>query len=415
MKKLNFTSGLMLAMLFLGANAGNAIYYHGAPHSGAVQVSFSAAQSDGYATDKAVILQQIAVDREMLFNYPFIGSQYYWPASELQKRGLHSPSDLITWNYGCPIKDDNIYRLDYYLNENRTTPGFLNYYYHSKAYTGIAGLFYYAVKSRTEAYNRLEVNMRYASSDATPVIKRTIRYGEWKTIKYNTEYAYNEITPLSLSVTHSLRADSTLRRSNYTSYIFRDQLIPLLSQYVIYSIHYEVTFENHTLPPITINHAVNITADKGITTVPALGGPIFVESNYDFVFKVYSDKDITVTTSRGRDAEGVMIVKNYNGTFGVTIRRVTSNMTIYIRQVPALQSGIDESSQTGNETVASDDAVWAADGVLYVRTPNPGMLSVFTIAGQLYKQLPVDGNQPFNLPKGIYIVLLNGKTYKVVL
>jgi len=401
-------------MLFGGVDAGHAIYYHGVPHSGAVQVTLSAAQSNNYATDKAVMFQQMAVDREMVFNYPYTGSPYYWSASELQKKSFHSPSGQFTWYYGCPVKDGNIYRPDYYLNEDRTTPGFLNYYYNTKTYQGLAGLFYYAIKSNTEAYNRIEVNMKYVSSDATPIIKRTIKYGAWTTVKYNTEYAHNEITPLSLSVTHDLKADSTIRRSNYTSYIFKDQLIPLLTQYVMYSIHYEVIFENYTIPPVIINHGINIVADKGITTVPALGGPVYVTSNSDFVFRVFSNNDITVTTSRGGDATGVMVVKNYNGTFDVTIRRVTSNFTIYIRQVPASLSGIDESSQTGNEAVVSN-AVWAANGMLYVRTQDPGTLSVFTLSGLLYKQLPVNRNQSFSLPKGNYIILLNGRTYKIVL
>ena len=414
MKNSTITLGLMLFLLFQGANAGYAIYYSGAPHFGAIKVTFSAPQSDGYATDKAVIFQQIAVDRQELFKYPYTGTPYFWSASELQKKSQNSPASQFLWNYGCPVKDGTIYRPDYYVNEDRTSPGFLNYYYNSKTWNSIAGIFYYAVKSNTQAYNRFEVNMRNTGS--TPVIKRTIKIGQWQTLYYNTDSARNELTPLPLTVTHYLKADSTFRYSNYTNYLFKDQIIPLLTQYVICSIHYEIEFGSTYYAPVTTNHGITIEAEKGITTTPnSLGGPIYVESNYDFIFRVYSDRDITVTTSRGRDADGVLIVNNHNGTYGVTIRRITSNFVIYVKYANTTQSGTGENNQTGNTSMASD-AVWAAGGMIHVRTANPaGTLAVYTMTGLLYKQLSVNDNYSLPLPKGHYIILLNGKSYKIVL
>lgn len=72
---------------------------------------------------------------------------------------------------------------------------------------------------------------------------------------------------------------------------------------------------------------------------------------------------------------------------------------------------------TANEKVVtvSNQSVYVEGNTLVLETEVPLKASVYTISGVLVKQQTVSGNAQIALVKGIYVVQLGNKTYKVVL
>ena len=70
--------------------------------------------------------------------------------------------------------------------------------------------------------------------------------------------------------------------------------------------------------------------------------------------------------------------------------------------------------------IFSDDAsfeeqtVWATNGLIYIRSVETVDVQVYTITGQLSKQLKVTGEMIIPMPKGLYLVRLGSVVRKVV-
>ncbi|MDR2917136.1 MAG: T9SS type A sorting domain-containing protein [Tannerella sp.] len=433
MKKMKFTLGLALSMLFLGASVSHAaiMYDNSKPNNGAIPVSIYVNKCEFYAGE-GVTLHKVAADPTGYYqynvNYPDLRSGWQFPANSLHDNDAAWTISNF-WSYGNPLSAS---AYDYLINEAPGSAGYLNYYVPGIPTGTTAGLFYYNVKSGTSAYNRIQVQLGYVNgNELMPVIKRTITVGKFT---YNASQGRNNLSSENIELYDFLVADSSWfrpdmdRKSGIATYIYNDQMLPLLDKEIIYSIKYEVSIhdevgspgENEYQPPVnsdvTIMRGVTIIAENGILTVPRSESDTIIAytpSHKDFTFKVYSSKDIEVTTNRGRDDEGVKITDNGDGSFDVTIRRVQSNIKVTVKSA-STESGTGEGGTTGN-TAPSDDAVWAANGTLYVQTANPATISVYSVTGQLHKQAFVNGSYSVAMSKGIYIVQLNGKTYKVVL
>jgi hypothetical protein len=60
--------------------------------------------------------------------------------------------------------------------------------------------------------------------------------------------------------------------------------------------------------------------------------------------------------------------------------------------------------------------VWAYGGNLHVHTPHAASLYVYTLSGRLYKQQTVsEGETVIPLIAGIYVVVIEGKTHKIII
>jgi 1-aminocyclopropane-1-carboxylate deaminase/D-cysteine desulfhydrase-like pyridoxal-dependent ACC family enzyme len=68
-----------------------------------------------------------------------------------------------------------------------------------------------------------------------------------------------------------------------------------------------------------------------------------------------------------------------------------------------------------NDALANNVAVWARGSRLYVRVDKPEMIEVYTSAGALCLQRIAGNDMSIPLPRGIYIVKLGDKRYKVAL
>jgi hypothetical protein len=77
---------------------------------------------------------------------------------------------------------------------------------------------------------------------------------------------------------------------------------------------------------------------------------------------------------------------------------------------------LEAGSDVNNEGAGAETKIWSNDGKLYVETSHEGILSAYTLTGELCLQETVTGGKArFTLPRGVYIARMHGKTYKVMI
>jgi len=419
MKKVKFTLGLMLSMLFAGASVSNAAgeYRSDRPISpdAKINVTYSVLFDSDYLAEGTKVQHGYFYYKE--------GSNV-WDNSDPQ--GFYTYGD--EWKYSHLFKIEN---------------GSYNYKYED--INGIETLVPIpsssaSYRGATRIYNRIRIPLAYVNgNEVKPVIKRTITLGSWGTKNHkigDKDVPHNNIIVSDVVLTPDfLVADSATvrakmdRGTSVAVYVYNDDVLELINKYTIYSIHYEITVRDEVAsggrdgepqPPVYTDtktlRGLKLNAQAGISTNPStVGNILYVPSAKDYTFTVTSAKPITVTSNHAQYSESnnrIKVANNYDGTYSVTIRTVQANLELNIEAVGT-------TSEHGNGTTAveavADDAVWAAGGVLYVKSANAGSVAIYSLTGQLYQQGPVSGSFSATLPKGIYIVQLNGKAYKVVL
>jgi hypothetical protein len=157
-----------------------------------------------------------------------------------------------------------------------------------------------------------------------------------------------------------------------------------------------------------IKRLIELPAFEGVRSSPPPGRH-YVNSRQDYtiefvpVSRNYSLENIAVTSgSVYQDVlGGMLLVRNADGTVSVTFRYVLEpllvNLTgvLYV-DIPDANADIDK------------NAIWSNENRMYVRTAQAGVLKVYTLIGQLYKQQEVvAGETSIPLPKGMYFVTLN--------
>lgn len=422
MKKVKFTLGLMLSMLFLGASVSNAAYDNARRHDRTISTTLSIGASE-YYTGLGVEFSQYAISH----------NGYY-----LNLGGNTNSGAISTYTTALPVKDSyttgNIGVWQYGGNVSHpVTNNAVDYYYSDalKRYVG-SGLYFLDVKDSIDVYNKFIVQLKYTNgNDLRPVIKRYITTGKW-----DFKDGRNQMTSTGIVLEETLIADSTWFRPNMehnsgvATYIFHDDILSLIDGLTIFSINYEVTtndevgtpdFGEYQPPvftePTTIRY-VKVDVESGLlTNLPKTYDSRHpIASHQNFVFEVKSDSKPSVSTNRERDEDGgVKVELKQAGIYKVTIARVQqSNLEVSVKSSTTESGTGGDDGETGNATLATD-AVWAAGGTLYAKTATTGSLSIYSITGQLYKTESISGSYTLSMPKGIYIVQLNGKAYKVVL
>ena len=380
MKKVNFTLGLMIAMLFMATNAYSANITH------TIGVTFSAQASELYG-GSGVTFNKLAIHP----NGSRVNiSTTSWSPAML----LDGEEDTESWSYGGTSISSSL---------------------------ASASSLYDFQHWSLKAINNFKVQVKYRNgNEVTPVLKRTITLSSVNNATLNDE---------GIIITHYFNADSSDyrpymdRKTDVATYVFNDQMLPLIYKYLVYSIDYELTLNDEVgtpgvgdnqLPVFTdteVYYNIGIEAQKGISTSLNTATAIFASAYSEFKFTVFSSKPIEITSSDSRYNKkgGIKIDNKENGSYDVTVAPLMGVMTLTISSVTT------ESDEVSNGFIAGADAVWAAGGMLYVKSAEQGTLSVYSITGQLNKQIPVSGSYSLALAKGIYIVKLNGKAYKVVL
>jgi len=432
MKKMRFTLGLVLSMLILGASVSYAqTYEDGYPHNGAITVSATVKPCDFFNSDVSINLRSVD-------NTPDVTGYSLGTMG-----GIINENNTIPWyrEYSVPYGRNNTGQVswenaniignnDFWFDPAMGTSGEWVPYQHP-----LGNLLYYIQKGNTKAYNRIQVELRYIEgNELQPIVIRKITTGKWTTTGSGTKR--NDLSSAGVVVEQVLKADTAWfrpymdRMTAVAYYVYEDQILPLLAKYPIYSIEYFISVHdefdspggNDYQPPVgsdvTVLRGIEIIPEAGIATSPStLGSVLYVPANKEFTFKVFSAKDITVRAEPANSSVNLppgLVRWELTGfnTYTVTIRRVEHNLNIYV-DFATSTSGEGDGDQTGNLAFDKNFA-YAALGTLYVRTDSPATLSIYSVTGQLVKQMQVSGNTSFPFPKGLYIVQLNGKAYKVI-
>lgn len=162
------------------------------------------------------------------------------------------------------------------------------------------------------------------------------------------------------------------------------------------------------VPPVApeITYMVSLPGVEGVATDPA-AGDYEVTSWSSFLFGLtldaaYSQSAPIVTTDRGETLKPRASDGKYQ------IKYVRSNVSILISGI------VKNPDPVANETIdTAVQKVYAAGGMLYVRTEAAAQVNVFNMQGRLLKSVMVSGETRMPLPQGIYIVRLNDRNYKV--
>ena len=376
MKKMKFTLGLAFSLLILGAGAAHAQQLA----QGGVRVSYVVKACNFYADDITI----------------------YQTVNNVTLQTINFDKDFIQ------AKDSVIDASDFWVYDS--LPGISNNLYEIHA-------------NNWDALTSFSINLAYVKgNDLEPIVKRTVTVGtlgdNWGIAQPLIQHVHylKEIIP------NGFFRPIMDRETGIAEYYYEEPIIPLFGQTVIYSIVYEISIHDKTHTPgytpydmptsadVYTQYGLQFVAGEELVIDPVTNGEVFYwPSQKDFVFTVKSAKPITVSTDADatRLAGGIIINDNVDGTFTVTIRKVNKVMKISVNAVST------ESDETGNEVIAGD-AVWAAGGLLNVQAGTAATLSIYTVTGQLYKQLPVSGSFTIPLAKGLYIVQLNGKAYKII-
>jgi hypothetical protein len=169
-------------------------------------------------------------------------------------------------------------------------------------------------------------------------------------------------------------------------------------------------------PPPVISRIVTILPlPEGVTSNPAPEVEHIILSGEDFICMLTvpdpDEWEPVIVTSR--IIEGV--TERLKGeriddtnVYGFVVRQIRQE---YVEISVTLEACNDVS----NEVAGAETKIWSHDGKLYVETSHEGILSAYTLAGELCLQEAVAGNARFTLPRGVYIAKMHGKICKVMI
>lgn len=155
-----------------------------------------------------------------------------------------------------------------------------------------------------------------------------------------------------------------------------------------------------------------------VVTLPVIPGAIVdkepgrhtLESRRDFTFTITptgnnASLQLTISTSRTSvpDSEGVIIEKNEDGSYTVTIREVQEPVEVYVDFV------------TSAGTV-ENNRIWTSGNQVYLQTDVPAQVQVYAISGAFVQSrtMPAGETAVVSLPKGFFLIVINGQTHKVI-
>ena len=156
------------------------------------------------------------------------------------------------------------------------------------------------------------------------------------------------------------------------------------------------------------------TETKPVTytvTLPMVEGAVLttetgttIKENEDFRFTI-TLKDGYKNSKPVVEANGKEILPDSKGWY--VVENVKTNIAITV-------SGIVKDDPTANMEIQGSLKVWGTDGYLHILSSKVGTAYVITYSGQLYKIITLTGGETItSLPSGIYIVRIDGQSYKI--
>lgn len=156
--------------------------------------------------------------------------------------------------------------------------------------------------------------------------------------------------------------------------------------------------------PKPVTYTVTLPVIEGVVLTSETGTAI--KENEDFIFTI-TLKDGYKNSKPVVKANGKEILPDSKGRY--VVKNVKTNITITV-------SGIVKDDPTANLEIQGSLKVWGADGHLHILSSKVGEARVITYSGQLYKIITLTGGETItSLPSGIYIVRIDGQSYKIYL
>ena len=419
MKKVKFTLGLMLAMLFIGAN-----------------ISYAAADLEPERPDKPYA-HELNDDNLGGYTIPvgvFIDASSSY--ANTQSLTAFTTNDAIKVGIIETASDGTVSSSgDYSLGGGEDLRLVAGYYDGATSYTSGYYMFeelndFLHDYTKIEEYAKINLSF-HKGKEVMPFLKRTILTGVWM---YNPDSAKNYWVANGFVIEDMLVPETTVDKTMFTdesgvaTYTYKQDLTALFRKYPIHSMYYEIWTNDEISTPYVnsygegnaypqTNRPLYIDAAAGIKTSVESG--VMIESGMDYSFEVTgaAGKNIVITT----DCEywtvangGVVITPISDGKWKVTLKKIRVTLKLGIAYEAESESAAGDDGQTGNGSF-SEDKVWGSGGTLYVKSAGEGALSIYSVTGQLSKSIIVNGDYTTSMPKGLYIVKLKGKAYKVIL
>ena len=422
MKKVKFTLGLMLAILFIGANVSYAadllpekldkgyFYQKGDQLLGGyvIPVGLTVDPSSFYANNEPIVSftgTNQAIEAGILVNGVSTGT-YGYIAYGLDAAGNPIDIRLEGVAYDPPYGTFPTYyefaELDTFLMNDK----------------------------KVEEYAKIK--LRYDDGNETMTfLKRTIILGK---MMYDPDLDQNTFVPSGLYVEDMLTPIDIDYKPFFTegsgiaTYTYKQNLTELYKKYPIYAMYYEIWTNDETNTPYVKNYGegnaypltnrtLKVDAAAGITTSHKEWE--LIKSGYDYTIDVYADagKELEISTNSEfwtKDNGGIKIVPNGAGRWKVTLTKLRVTLTVKIGYKAALESAGGGDGQTDIGTII-EDKVWGSGGTLYVKSAGEGSLSIYSVTGQLINTKVINGDYSLTLPKGLYIIKLKNKAYKAIL
>jgi len=162
---------------------------------------------------------------------------------------------------------------------------------------------------------------------------------------------------------------------------------------------------NHTIRIALREHKVTLPAVENARIIPE-PGTYDVASDSPFTFSLVLNDNV--------DPEQVKVYANgqlltpdpvRDTTLSFTIPNVTQSLVITVE-------GIGET--TGNTGIPADSRVYSSHGEVIIETAQPQTVQVYSLTGSLMATHTVNGYHSIALQRGVYLVKMGGKVYKVI-
>lgn len=164
-----------------------------------------------------------------------------------------------------------------------------------------------------------------------------------------------------------------------------------------------------SIPPVIQRLVMMPTISGAICDKPS--GSNYVTSRENFVFTITPigsnvGMALKVSTSRTSvpDSEGVLVVKNEDGSYTVTIKQVQESIEVYI------------DFTTSNAMVESHN-LWTSGSNLNIESETNNNAVIYTVSGALVKSIDIAAGEivSIQLTRGFYVVKMDNNTYKIVI
>lgn len=163
-------------------------------------------------------------------------------------------------------------------------------------------------------------------------------------------------------------------------------------------------------PPDPHFYTVNVLPVVGASTTP-LNGRYSVEEYDSFTLDIFVDYDYDASEIGLRidnDTIRNLSTLGNNLSFTHTVHSIINDIELEV-------IGLKYIDPVNNESLLGSTRVYTIDRVVYIETDNSNKVQVFSIDGKLYTQQYIHaGTTSILLKEGIYVILLQGKSYKVI-